>query len=96
MTRRRAPRPPRTPIERTCRNENCPGGGTFQTHRPDQRFCSLRCRQATKARARYHRRLARIAELEELKKKIAELERAHAEQRRGKLERQRKDGADGA
>ena len=71
MTRRRAPRPPRTPIERTCRNENCPGGGTFQTHRPDQRFCSLRCRQATKARARYRRRQA---VLEELKKKIAELE----------------------
>jgi hypothetical protein len=80
MTRRRAPRPPSEPITRTCQNPKCPRGRTFQTHRSDQLFCSLRCRQATKARARYHRRQAGLVELEELKKKIAELEgKSHRE-----------------
>jgi hypothetical protein len=71
MTRRRAPRPPREPITRTCQNPKCPRGPTFQTHRAEQVFCSRQCRQATKARARYHRRQAELAEL---KKKLAELE----------------------
>jgi hypothetical protein len=70
MTRRRAPRPPREPITRTCRNANC-RRGTFQTHRPDQLFCSLQCRQAFKARARHRRRQDRLAELEA---KLAQLE----------------------
>jgi hypothetical protein len=71
MTRRRAPRPPRAPITRTCQNPKCPRGRTFQTHRPDQLFCSLQCRQAFKARARHRRRQDRLAELEA---KLAELE----------------------
>jgi hypothetical protein len=69
MTRRR-PRPATDPFERTCRNPNC-RRGTFQTRRPSQLFCSVKCRDAFRTRERRRRVHARLAELEA---KLAELE----------------------
>ena len=73
MTRRR-PRPELS--LRTCRNETCPREREFRPERPSQKFCSVECRNAAKARGRRSHRLAEIARLQA---RIAALEAKHAE-----------------
>jgi hypothetical protein len=73
MTRRR---PPPELALRTSHNSNC--RAEFRPYRPSQLFCSVRCRNATKARQRRSRRVSEIARLQarvaELEAKITELE----------------------